>query len=351
MKWYDAAEAPFKIYGLPFFETEHVYRRLPLNPPAPLPPSVESLCGIPAGGQVRFRARFRSMALRVTMEHAPKMTKTDMPPMGLCGFDCYLNRAGEEPFYIATASPRNREDFLQVYEARVLEMDEPDDYFVTLNMPLYCRLVKLEVGLDDNAAVSEGEPFPPGRIVVYGSSIMHGCSASRPDMLSTNILSRWMNREFINLGFSGNAKAEPEVALAMRRITDVSLIVVEAANSPDAAWLEERLPRFLELLREVYPTVPILVWQIADFARFIVRPKEAAVFAAKREVEEKTVRSRIAAGDRHISIARMSYEDEFMGHDLSREATVDGTHPTNLGFAMMAKKLYPILTSILNEDK
>ncbi len=348
MKWYNASEAPFKVWGLPFFETDRVYRRFRLEPPAPLPPSVEGLCNHPAGGQIRFRARFRTLWVRVTLGHEPGMS--NMTPMGQCGIDCYMNRAGEEPIYAATAKPKVRESF---YEVPLLEMDEADEYFITLNLPLYCPLKELEIGLDDDAAVSEGEDYPAGKIVVYGGSIDQGGCATRPGMAYTNILSRWMGREFVNLGFSGNGKAEAEVALAVRQIPDIALFVINTAgNCPDAAWLAERMPRFLELFREVWPDVPILVWQLADFARLRFRPKEAAVFEAKREVERQTVRSRIAAGDRHISIACMEYGDSFMGHDLSREVTVDGAHPSDLGFVYTAEKLCPLLTNLLNpQDK
>ena len=42
MKQYDPKNAPFKTYGLPFFDTDRVYRRLQLNPPKPLPNAVNN---------------------------------------------------------------------------------------------------------------------------------------------------------------------------------------------------------------------------------------------------------------------------------------------------------------------
>ena len=51
-----------------------------------------------------------------------------------------------------------------------------------------------------------------GPVVVYGTSITQGANASRPGMAYTNILSRRLNVEFVNLGFSGSGRGEPEVA-------------------------------------------------------------------------------------------------------------------------------------------
>ena len=77
--------------------------------------------------------------------------------------------------------------------------------------------------MDDDAAVLPPHPLRQGRIAVYGGSIDQGACASRPGMAYTNILSRWMNTEFVNWGFSGSGKAEAEVAKALSEIDDVRL--------------------------------------------------------------------------------------------------------------------------------
>ena len=43
----------------------------------------------------------------------------------------------------------------------------------------------------------------------------------------------------------------------------------------------------------------------------------------------------------------MRYTPEFMGHNIEFEATVDGLHPTDLGFMEYAKQMYPLITEIL----
>ena len=48
-------------------------------------------------------------------------------------------------------------------------------------------------------------------ILVYGTSIAQGASASRPAMAWTNILQRRFDMPVINLGFSGNALMDPAV--------------------------------------------------------------------------------------------------------------------------------------------
>lgn len=347
MKWYDPKEAPFKTYGLAFFEKEKLYRRLSKNPPKPLPSAVNMLSEWPAGGQVRFRGKFKKMELTAkfkSVDFAGHMT-----PAGHSGFDCYLKRPDidREPIYYSTVLPENSAEFT----GTAVNIPEAAEFEVILNLPLYNDLIEFSLGFDDDAVIGEGMPFGnSGRIVVYGSSIDQGGCANRPGMAYTNILSRWLDTEFINLGFSGNGKAEGEVAYAVREVDGVKMFIIStAANCPDAKWLADRLPGFIEVLREKYPTVPILIWQVADISKLILDKKLHDTVYAKLAVEEETYRTRKAMGDENIYIARMDYSEDFMGHELSREVTVDGTHPTDLGFMLTAKKLYPIILNILGK--
>mgnify|MGYP002508477446 CR=1 FL=1 len=51
---------------------------------------------------------------------------------------------------------------------------------------------------------------------MYGTSILQGGCATRPGMAHTNILQRRLNREGVNLGFSGNARLDPEIMFSTR---------------------------------------------------------------------------------------------------------------------------------------
>lgn len=344
MKWLNPKEKPFSTYGLPFFDKEQIYRRFPKDLSKPLPNGVELLSEHPAGGQVRFHAKMRELQIRVKLHE--KIYMSHMPPTGHSGFDIYLKRPGidNEFRFMNAAFPWTEDE----YSFTLLSVPEPVDCEVLIHLPLYSNLDSFTLGFDNDAKITEGISLPEGKIVVYGGSIDQGGCASRPGMAYTNILSRWMNREFVNLGFSGAGKAEEEVALAIREIDDISMYIINTAgNCPNAEWLAERMPRFLEILRERYPDVPILIWQHAEYNRLCLDPDDKKRFYDKLAVEESVYQARLASGDRNIYIARMDYTEEFMGHAIAEEVTVDGVHPTDLGFLMTAKKLYPILTELL----
>ena len=345
MKWMNPNEAPFKIYGLPFLKTNGNYRRLQNNPPAPLPDSVNVLADRCAGGQVRFRATLKEMHINVKLKKT--FYKAHMPATAHSGFDCYVKRPGidSDPiFFNVTNVPRDEIE----YSAVLINTSEPQDFEITLNMPLYNVVSEFSLGFDDNAVISEAAPFTGGRIVSYGGSGDQGCCTSRPGMAYPSILSRWLNREFINLGFSGNGKVEEEVAKAIVEIDNVDMFIINAdGNSPDAQWINDHLPRFIEVLRERYPTVPILIWQLSDFTKLMYSKSKHRVFEEKWAAEQLIYDTLRANGDENIYIEHMRYTPEFMGHNIEFEATVDGLHPTGYGFMEWAKQLYPIITEIL----
>jgi len=79
-------------------------------------------------------------------------------------------------------------------------------------LPLWDEVLSLELGIDGDSRI-EAVPNPfRHRIVVLGSSITHGASAGRPGMTWTARLARRMGLDFLNLGYSGQCKLQPEFA-------------------------------------------------------------------------------------------------------------------------------------------
>ena len=83
-----------------------------------------------------------------------------------------------------------------------------------LYLPLYNGVQEVKIGVPEGATLEVAGPRPVGTkpIVFYGTSILQGGCASRPGMAYPAILGRRLDWPTINLGFSGNALSEPEVA-------------------------------------------------------------------------------------------------------------------------------------------
>jgi len=155
------------------------------------------------------------------------------------------------------------------------------------------------------------------------------------------ILERMLGISVINLGFSGNGKTEPEMARLLAEL-DPSAYVLDSLANLDTAQVGERLPSFVEILREKHPQVPIVLLGSVPYPDKSFVEKRNARFVGSNDIVQRLYDQRRAAGDRQIYYLPSL---DFLGAD--GEGTVDGVHPTDLGFQRMAEALAPQLRSIL----
>ena len=339
LDWHSPKEPPIHLAGFAWFEKDRVYRRMPLEPPLPLPEAVDSLAHRTAGGQIRFQTDSRKLALRVKLTDVADMNH--MPSTGQCGFDCYLGPTGKQRFLSVTKYDHHQTS----YEIVLFELVRRERRNVTLNFPLYMGVSEVLVGLEQDAEILPPPPYDSDRrVVIYGTSITQGGCAARPGMCYTNILSRRINMEFINLGFSGSGRGEPEVARTIGAIERLALFVLDyEGNAGGIEPLRRTFPEFIRILREVHPTVPILAVSHVRFARESFDPNARDARRERRDFQNKTIEDLRVAGDENVHFLDGS---TFLGEDFD-ECTVDGVHPTDLGFLRMADAMAPVIRGIL----
>ena len=76
-------------------------------------------------------------------------------------------------------------------------------------------------------------------------------------MAHTNILERWLNRECINLGFSGNALLDLEIADVIAGV-DASMFVLDFVPNATVEQMRERADKFYTIIRSKHPDTPVL---------------------------------------------------------------------------------------------
>jgi hypothetical protein len=338
-QWHDPREKPFRLNGLAWFGTEGKYRRMPTVKEGALPPGVDCQADQPSGVRIYFKTDSTALAVRVKLRSVHNMNH--MPATGQCGVDCYFGGPGNWRFAGVTKYDRAAIEYqVPLYADLPQEMRE-----VVLNLPLYKEIDSIEIGLAPGAKIEAPSPFAvDGGVVVYGSSITQGGCASRPGMNYTNILSRLLNIDCINQGYSGSGRGEPEVAETLAKIKNPACHVLDfVANCGDPEVYVKRLPEFIRILRAVHPLVPILVLSRISYNRDAFRETERKQGLATAKISHDEVNRRKATGDMNIYYLDMG--DAF-GEDFD-ECTVDGVHPTDLGFYRMAKKVEPALRLIL----
>ena len=333
LDWHSPNAAPFQVAGFAWFRQDGLYRRMPRRPAHALRQAVDELANCTAGGQIRFQTDSPRIVLRV--RSAPAQMD-HMAVTGQCGFDCYVGAPGAQRYVSTTRLTPGCGD----YEQALLNLPERAMRHITLNFPLYTGVSEVKVGLAQGARVLPPVPFARKRpIVVYGTSITQGGCAARPGMLYTNILSRKMNMEFINLGFSGSGRGEPEVARIIAEIPRPACLVLDYEANAGYDGLRATFSEFIRIIRAAHPAAPIVVVSRIRFSGELLNP------AVRRErVRCRDFQCAAVADLRRQGDTRISFFDgrRLLAGDWD-ECTVDGVHPTDHGFAQIAAALLPVL--------
>lgn len=290
-----------------------------------------------AGLAVRFRSN--STCIAAKWEVLNNFSMNHMTPTGIKGLDLYCLQDGKWIF-AGSGRPQGK-----VNTATLVKNMLPEEREYLLYLSLYDGVTSLAVGVDSLSEINQPAVDLPKRekpVVFYGTSILQGGCASRPGMAHTNILERKLNRECINLGFSGNALLDLEIAEVIAGV-DASIFVLDFLPNATVEQMNERAEKFYSVIREKHPDTPILFIEDPIFTHSPFDTRIAKEIKDKNETINAIFQALKNRGEKNIYF--LSSKD-IIGHD--GEATVDGIHFTDLGFMRYAEVLYPMLTTLLS---
>lgn len=211
-----------------------------------------------------------------------------------------------------------------------------------LYLPIYDGIDSLQIGVNPGAKIHAiPNPFGRKRVVVMGSSITHGSAVSNPAMAYPARLERMLDMEMVNLGASGQCKLEPffaQVAADCR----ADAFIFDVFSNPSAEQIRERLVPFVAAVRKAHPDIPLIFLQTLRRESTNFDQSIAAFEAAKREAASEEMAK--VLGD----YTNVYFIDPGMPVGDDHEATVDGVHPTDLGFERILTAILPQLSAILN---
>jgi lysophospholipase L1-like esterase len=328
VQWRDVGE--LEIEGRAWSERAQPYDRLPAKAEQLVRPEVWKLAQDSAGMVARFvtdapliRARWKLRREQLALPH--------MPATGVSGLDLYVRRP-DGWRWLAVGRPTKQEN--EVLLARDLG-SERREYM--LYLPLYNGIASLELGVPPTATLEKAPARTARPIVFYGTSIVQGGCASRPGMAYPAIVGRKLGRPVVNLGFSGNGRAEPELAQLLAEL-DPAVFVVDPLPNLMAAQVTERLEPFVRTLRQAHPHTPIvLVENVPYNDGYLVEPRR------KRYTESNAALASIYQRLRKAGDRRLYYLPAKALFGSDGEDTVDGTHPTDLGFVRMSEAFTRVL--------
>jgi len=337
--WHNALEAPISVHGVYYEQEENRYRRISAAFAETVSFGVAGLAVHTAGGKLRFSTDSDYIALKVLSPGGQLMPH--ITTFGQFGFGIY-----EDGVYIGTVSPTVDAISAHVpyaFEGKVTTRRKAGDEGrrmreYTVYFPLYSGVNEVFVGIQKSASLASA-PFAFGekKVLFYGSSITQGGCASHPGNDFVNMLSRKCGVDIVNLGFSGNAKAE-DTMIEYLAAQDPAVFVLDYDhNAPTPEHLNATHEKLFSAFRKAHPETPVIFISLPDFEN---RPHAHY----RRDIIRRTYENALRAGDKKV---RFIDGETLFGTEGRDACTVDLCHPNDLGFYRMASVIYPVLKECL----
>lgn len=334
----DAREDCFKLYGLIAPDNENkndCYVRVPQDVAKATNERTYLNNRFTAGGRLRFKTNSSYIAIHSELNYKNNFI-AHIPASGSNNFDLYEKIDGKETFVKAFLSLEGIQD--QVYD-----FITEGEHEVTLNFPLYNGIEKLSIGLQESAYIKEPTPYiNDNPVVFYGSSITQGGCASRPGTCYQGYITRRFNLDYLNLGFAGASQGDKAMVEYMAGLPMSIFVLDYDHNAPNPEHLEKTHSYVYKSIRETHPNIPIIMISRPDYHNFLKNDTEA-----RYNIIKKTYDDAVSSGDKNVYFidGRTFLEDY-----PDAEGSVDGCHPTDLGFYFMGKKIGDVIEKILNKE-
>ena len=327
----------FPLYGKVSEETNERYERLPSRLEGVSRGPVWYLGRNSAGLYIRFRSNSTSIYAR--WESTFNNSMTHMTDTGTKGLDLYALVDGEWR-HVCSAQPQGKKS-----EREIISNMDPVEREYMLYLSLYDGVMSLEIGVDEGAFIGHPAVDRPSRekpVVMYGTSILQGGCANRPGMAHTNIIGRRLDREVINLGFSGNALLDIEIAELMASVADPGLYVLDYVPNASAEAIDKVGEDFFRIIRNAHPDVPVIFIEDVIFPTTQFDNRLLEEVTTKNAAQKRLYDRLKKSGEKkiyYISAKGMIGDDG--------EATVDGIHFTDLGAMRYVDHVLPVMKKAL----
>ena len=334
LKWYDIRDLGLEGQG--WRDTENPYDRLPARAKSVVRPPVWELSQNSAGLCVRFMTNSPSISARWTLCNA-NLAMNHMPASGMSGLDLYVKIKGKW-LWAGVGIPNAQTTSL------LLGRNYPPDLReYMLYLPLYNGVTSVAIGIETKASLAPA-PHRVGSkaagLVVYGTSITQGGCACRSGMGYPELMARALDCHSVNLGFSGNGPLEIELIRLMIELNP-AVYILDCLPNLSVAQVRERTEPAVHALRAAHPGTPIVLVENITYQR---APAQAHGMAGHegKNMELKAAWQRLRkAGVRGLFYVHGA---KLLGND--NLGTVDGTHPTDVGFMRIAKALESVVRKI-----
>lgn len=333
LKWLNVKDGCFGLFGSDALEEDGFCRltRKERDYIRPVNDGEAWLAEQSAGIQIRFETDSTQLFLK-GRNRAP-FDMTNMTQIGECGADLYVYDE-EMSAYVLHEVVRIYPINSTTYELSLGHFADkpkkPRKYIVYL--ALYMAVEELYVGVDETASVTPSGFGRTEKIGVYGTSIVQGCCASRPGMAPTNYLSRKLDMQVYNFGFSGTAMMEKEMGEVLGD-REIDVLIVDAEpNAGIDGRMKENAEGFLNAFLAKKPDVPVVL-----FSRVLFAMDRYDEYRIKLRKYYKNYLCGLAEKYRKKGYKVYFADGSKIFKGNYTEYTADGIHPSDMGMVAIAE--------------
>ena len=298
---------------------ENRYDRLPASYKEIVREPVWDLSKHSSGLSIRFLSN--SSVITAKWEVLNNFSMDHMPDTGIKGVDLYF-KDNDEWQYINTGVPVGFNNEYKLVENMENELRE-----YKLFLPLYDGIKNIEIGVDSLSYVKKPKSNEKKPIVFYGTSITQGACASRPGMAHTNIISRQLDRDVINFGFSGNGRMEESIANLISDSNPIFYVIECMPNMYPPDLVSSNTIPLIDTIRAKDSDTPIILVDLFT----------SPITALDKNAIKGTSEMNNALKSQYDKMINSGYNNiiyletqSALGNDF--EGTVDAVHFTDLGF-------------------
>ena len=332
MKVFHCGEPPLKLFGVPFYERTGRFFRLP-EEIRRASPGLSLLGRRVPGARLGFRTDAVEFTVRIEFE---KMEPDPGMSLWQAGSGAVFIGPRMASHYGGLIAPSSWEACSA--EATFRKSGELEE--VLIYLPRNPVVTSVSIETPQEACVLPPTPYRyPRPVLYYGPSITEGGCAQIANSYPA-LISRWLDVDFYNFGFSGNARGEAEIARYINTIEKSIFVYDYDENAPDPEYLLKTHEPFFKSIREHDPELPVIIMSCQSF-------RKEAKAGERRKIVRRTYENAVAAGDRQVYFID---GETCYGQEDRELCTLDTIHPNALGFYRIAGTVRPVIEKILREQ-
>ena len=330
--WHNVRD--FGVEGKGWDDTEPFYGRLPVKAKAKVRDIIWDLGHCSAGISARFKTNAAEIRVRWKMS-SDILSKFHTPLRAYSGIDLYARAPDDKWLWVGTT----KEIDSNKAESTILTGIPERMHEYLIYLPLFNPVEEMEIGVLEGSTFEGMTPRRQKPILYYGTSIVHGAGVTRPGMAHASILGRRLDYPLLNMGFSGNARMEPEVAELLAELDPV-LYILDPLPNMSADMVKENAESFINTICKTHPDVPVIMVEDRTYPAGWLLPDLMNRNDSCR-AEFKIVYERLISS----AMKKLYYVkgEKLLGDD--GDGTADGSHPSDLGAVRMVDILEPLVRS------